>query len=111
MAAPFIRFEQDLVGDDVEFFLYFALHVFRVGRAQHFTQRTLADGVADGLAGARDDFDQQAQFGRNAVVRALLFNQVLRKTDAFHETPSLVLNTSRSVPVGLRAPGAKPTYK
>ena len=87
MAAPFVRFEQDLVGDDVEFFLYFALHVFRVGRAQHLAQGALADGVADGLAGARDHFDQQAQFGRDAVVRALFFDQVLRKTDAFHDFP------------------------
>jgi hypothetical protein len=40
--------------------------------------------VADGFAGARDDLDQQPQFGRNGVVRALFFDQVLRKADAFH---------------------------
>jgi hypothetical protein len=69
VAAPFVGFEQDFVGDDVQLLLHFALHVFGVGRAEHFAQRAFADRVADGFAGARHHFDQQAQFGRDVVWR------------------------------------------
>ncbi len=48
-------------------------------------QRALADGMADGLAGAGDDFDQQAQLGGDGVVLALFFNQMLGQADAFHK--------------------------
>jgi hypothetical protein len=87
VAAPFIRFEQDFVGDDVQFFLDFTLDVFGFGGAKDFAQRALAYRVADGLAGAGDDFDQQAQLGRDRVVLALFFDQVLGKADAFHLFP------------------------
>jgi hypothetical protein len=60
---------------------------FSVSAAQHFAQRAFADRVADGFAGARHHFDQQAQFGRDVVVEALLFHQILRETDSFHCDP------------------------
>src|SRR5690606_32595043 len=82
--TPFIGFQQDLVGDDIQLLLHFALHVLAARRAKHVAQSALADRMADGLAGTRNDFDQQAQFGGNVVVLALLFDQILGKTDAFH---------------------------
>jgi hypothetical protein len=39
--------------------------------------------MADALAGAADHFDQEPQFGRDAVVLALLLDQVLGKADTF----------------------------
>jgi hypothetical protein len=57
------------------------------GAAQHVAQRALVDGDGDVLAGARHHLDQQAQLGRDAAVLALLFDQVLREADAFHEAP------------------------
>ena len=74
MTAPFIGLQQNFVRDDVEFFLYFTLYVFRISGAQYIAQGALADGMADGLAGARDNFDQQSQLGRNGIIEALLFN-------------------------------------
>ena len=83
MAAPFVGFQQDFIGNHIQLLLYLALHVFTTGAAQHFTQRALADRMADALAGPADDFDQQAQLGGNLVMQALLLDQMLGKTDAF----------------------------
>ena len=74
VAAPFIGLEQHFVGNDVEFFLRFALHVVAAGVAVDAGQRTLADGVADRFAGAGDDFDEQSQFCGNNAFFALLFD-------------------------------------
>jgi hypothetical protein len=75
MAAPFVGFEQDFVGNHVELLLHLALHVVAAGAAQHAGQAALADGDGDGLAGARDDFDQQAQVVGNDVLVALFLDQ------------------------------------
>ena len=39
MPAPFVGFEQHLIGDDVEFFLHFALHIVAARTAQNPGQR------------------------------------------------------------------------
>jgi hypothetical protein len=81
VAAPFVGFDQHFVGDDVELFLDFALHVLALGAAQHAAQRAFVDGVADALAGARHHFQQQAQLPGDEAVHALLFDQVAGEAD------------------------------
>ena len=52
------RFNEDVVADDVELFLLFALDVFRASQAEHAGERTLTHERADRLAGfgnARND--------------------------------------------------------
>jgi hypothetical protein len=65
MSAPFVCFDQHIIGDDVEFLLHFALHVFAAGRAHDITQfaaqRTFVHRMADTLAGTCHDLEQQAQ--------------------------------------------------
>jgi hypothetical protein len=41
--------------------------------------------MADRFASARDDLNEQAQFGRNRIVETLLFDQMLGETDPLHE--------------------------
>ncbi len=88
VAAPFVGLEQDLVGDHVELLLGLALDVAGAGLAEHAAERALADLERDLLAGAGDDFDQQAQRGlqrgrrRRSCVIALLFDQVAGQRDA-----------------------------
>ena len=81
MAAPFVGIDQHLVGDDVELLLDFALDVLALGAAHDFAQSALVDLNRDALAGARDDFDQQTQFGRDEAVFTLLFDQIAGQGD------------------------------
>ncbi len=76
VAAPFVGFNQHFVGDDVQFFLDFALDVFTFRGTQHTAQRAFVDGQADALAGTGHHFQQQAQLRWNGTVDALLFDQV-----------------------------------
>ncbi len=76
VTAPFVGLDQHRVGDDVELFLDLALHVFRLCRTQHATERALVHGLADALAGAGHHLQQQPQVGRNQVVHTLLLHQV-----------------------------------
>jgi hypothetical protein len=48
--------------------------------------------MRNGFAGAAHHLDQEAQFGWDAVVLALFFNEVLGQADAFHYFPRLVLD-------------------
>ena len=82
--APFVGLQQHLVGYDVKFFLDFTLHVFTSQTAQHAPKRAFADGMTDGFAGTRDDLNQEPDFWLKRMLRALLFNQVLRKRFTFH---------------------------
>ncbi len=84
VAAPFVGVEQHFIGDHVQLLLGFALDIAGAGRAQHAGEGALADGVGNGLAGARDHFDQQPQFGLDRVVLALLLDQVAGEADASH---------------------------
>ncbi|MNY37801.1 hypothetical protein D3C86_1723860 [compost metagenome] len=83
MTAPFVGFEQDLVGDHVELFLHFALDVFSAHAAQNATQGAFGHGVVDLLAGTRHHFDQEAQIGRSVVAAGLL-NQIATQGNAGH---------------------------
>ncbi|MNJ69194.1 hypothetical protein D3C77_655170 [compost metagenome] len=85
MAAPFVGFKQDLVGQHVQLLLHFALDVFAFQAAQDAAQGALADRMADGLAGARDHFDQQSHFRRQGLGGALLLHQVLSECFTFQE--------------------------
>jgi len=76
VAAPLVGFDQHIVGDDVELFLDFTLHVFALGGAQHATERALVDGQADAFAGAGHHLQQQAQLGWDEPACALLLNEV-----------------------------------
>jgi hypothetical protein len=81
VAAPFVGFDQHIVGNDVEFFLHLALHVLAARRAQHIAQGAFVDGLADALASACHHFEQQTQLRRNMAFGALLFNQVAGEGD------------------------------
>jgi len=72
VAAPLVGFQQDFVGEHVELFLHFALHVLAAGAAQHAAQRALGNLVADRLARARHDLDEKAQIRRGVVAASLL---------------------------------------
>ncbi|MNT76252.1 hypothetical protein D3C72_2152360 [compost metagenome] len=72
MAAPGVGLEQDLIADDIELLLRFALHVAGAGLAEHATEGALADGDGDAGAGAGDDRDQLAQVGVDAAGVLLL---------------------------------------
>ena len=61
VAAPLVGFNQHFVADDVELFLQLTLEVGGSGGAEHIAQGPLVHGDGDALAGARHDFDQQAQ--------------------------------------------------
>ena len=55
VTAPFVGFDQYFVGNDVEFFLHFALHVLAAGAAQDIAQGAFVDCVTDALAGTGND--------------------------------------------------------
>ncbi len=57
MSAPFVRFQQYFIRQDVEFFLHLTLHVFTVKTAQYTAQGTFAHGMGNGLAGACNRFN------------------------------------------------------
>ncbi len=81
VAAPFVGFNQGFVGDDVQLFLHFALHVFAAGGAHDFAQLAFVHGKADALAGAGNHFQQQAQLRGDAAIDPLFFHQVTGKAD------------------------------
>ena len=83
MAAPFVGFEEDLVGDHIEFLLHFALHVLAVQAAQHAAEGALGHLMTDRLAGPCHDFDKETQVGRG-IVAASLLDQVAAQGDAGH---------------------------
>jgi len=83
VTAPFVGFEQDLVGDHVEFLLHFALDVFSAHAAEDATQRAFGHGVADFLASTRHHFDKEAQIGRRVVTAGLL-DQIATQGNAGH---------------------------
>ena len=82
MATPLVGFHQNIVGNNVQLFLRFALNILGACAAQHARQRAFANIHRDGLAGPGDDLDQQPQLRLNGVGRALLLNQKLRKRGA-----------------------------
>jgi hypothetical protein len=84
VTAPFVGFEQHFVGDDVQFLLHFALHVFALGTAQHTTQSAFVHGVADAFASARHHFKQQTQVGRDVAFVALLLDQITGEGNFAH---------------------------
>ena len=85
MPAPFIRLQQQLIGDDVELLLHLALHILAVEAAQHLAQRALRHRMADRLARARHRLDQQAQFGGQGIGMSLLFDEKPGQRGAGHE--------------------------
>jgi hypothetical protein len=83
VAAPFIGFDQGFVGDDVQLFLHFTLHVFAAGCAHDVAELTLVHGKADALAGAGHHFQQQAQLAGDEPVHTLLLDQIAGQADVF----------------------------
>ncbi len=81
VAAPFVRFHEDLVGEHVELGLRLALHVGRADRSEHVAERTATDGIRDRLAGARDGLEQKPQLGIQPVV-ALATDQIVGQRDS-----------------------------
>ena len=82
IAAPFIGVEQDLVGDHVELLLDLALHVLAAEAAEHAAELALVHRMADRLAGARHDLDQQAQLRRQVAALPLLLDEETAQGDA-----------------------------
>ena len=82
VACPFGRFDENFVGDDVQFLLGFALHVLAARAAQHADQRTLVDIVCDLFAGDHDVADQAGKIAARARNGALLFDDELDQTFA-----------------------------
>src|SRR5690606_33798283 len=93
VAAPFIGLEEDLVGEHVQFFLHFALNVFALQASQYAAERAFADMMADCLAGARHNFDEQAHVCRQGAIGALVLDQELSEGLAFHAEISSAFET------------------
>src|SRR6185295_10623331 len=83
VAAPDVGLEQDLVRQNIQLLLHFALDVFLPGGTQAIRQGALVDPGADRLAGAGDGLEQQAQVG---VDRFLLLpaDEELGQGDSLH---------------------------
>ncbi len=79
VAAPGVGFEQDLVGEHVELLLRLALHVATAGFAEDTAEVAFADRDRDGLAGTRDDFDEQTQVGIDVLMSALFLDEEARQ--------------------------------
>ena len=88
VATPGVGFEQDLVADDVQLLLRFALHVAGTGLAQHAAEGAFADGDGDAGAGAGDDRDQLAQVGIDAA-GVLFLDQEAGQRSTGHERAGL----------------------
>ncbi|MNC89086.1 hypothetical protein D3C83_49840 [compost metagenome] len=84
MSAPFVRFDQHFIRDDIELFLCLSLDIVCSHRVANSGERTLADRMTDCFACTRDDFDEQSQLGRNAAVIALLLDEILGECDPMH---------------------------
>ena len=56
MAAPFVGFDQNFIGNDVQFFLNFTLNIFNVGTAQNTTQCTFVDRMTDAFTSTCNHF-------------------------------------------------------
>ena len=83
LPTPQIGFQQRVVGDHVQLLLGFPLHVLGAHVTQIVVQGSLADGLADALAGAGHHFQQQAQLAGNQSLLALHLHQVLGEADVF----------------------------
>ncbi len=83
VTAPFVGFEQNLVGHHVQFLLHFTLHVFGAHAAEYPAQGAFGYRVADLLARTRHYFNQKAQIGRG-VVGAGLLDQITTQGNAGH---------------------------
>ena len=62
-------FNEDVVADDVELLLVFALNVFRPGQAEYAGESAVADFEADFLAGFRHAHDETREDRVKAVER------------------------------------------
>ena len=83
VTAPLVGFQQDFVGNHVEFLLHLALHVLGAHAAQHAAQCTLGYLMADFLTGPCDHFNKETQIGRGVVTTGLL-DQVAAEGNAGH---------------------------
>src|SRR5690606_3130798 len=72
VTAPLVGLEQNLVGQDVELLLHFALDVLAVSATQYAAKGALGDRVADFLARSCHDLDEKAQISRGVVTASLL---------------------------------------
>src|SRR5690606_15304299 len=101
--------EQDLVAEHVELLLCLALDVAGTGLAQHPAQGALADGDGDGLAGAGDHLDQQAQVGIDAA-GVLFLDQVTGQGNRAHGAPAGLGDPAivRHLETGVRPPTLTP---
>ena len=81
VTAPLIGFDEDVVADDVEFFLCLALHVdaglLVTVVAQHIAQGAVRDAARDGFTGQRHVQNQGVEVASGVGVSATLFDQKL----------------------------------
>ena len=61
------RVYQQIIGQHVEFFLFFALHVAAARRTEHARKRAQPHQPADLYAGGNDGCRRFAQFGRQIM--------------------------------------------
>ena len=75
--------DEDLIGDDIQLLLLFALHIFLPGRAQNARQFSQSDQVRQALARGRDIVEQRREGTTRFVLRAALLDNVLGKCRAY----------------------------
>ncbi len=83
MPAPFVRLNENFVGDDVELLLGLTLDVVGAGFSEHPREGAFGNIDADGLDGPGDYFDEQAQVRRDQA-GTLLLDQKLGEGDTAH---------------------------
>ena len=75
---PFVGFEQDFIGQHIQFLLCFALYVIAAGFSQHIAQAPFADRDRNVQAGTGDDLDQEVEVCRDATGTAMFFDEITR---------------------------------
>ncbi|CAO3308207.1 conserved hypothetical protein [Pseudomonas sp. P14-2025] len=82
-ATPLNRINQHFIGENIQFLLNLALHIFAVSRAQYTDQVALIGTVANPLAGYGDETEQRAERSIHCRPATLRLTEKLIKTNTF----------------------------
>ena len=77
MASPVQRIDHNVMGDDVQFFLYFTLHILRLGATQHTHEIAPVNQMRYFLTGGYNIVQQQTERSRRIGQATLLLNNEL----------------------------------
>ena len=91
VTRPFVRLDENLIGEDVQLFLGLALNILAPGAAQDPHQGAMVDHVRDDLAGGNDIVEQGGEIPRGTRDVTLLLNDELGDSGTVvHALPPVV---------------------